>query len=84
MRGVRIGGGFFIAPSVQVVTHSFAKDEKSLNDPSFSNHTPMMQLIFSSMKAGHTSGKPTRRPTPPFLSSSDDDVRELTMRHSSR
>ncbi len=26
-----------------MVTRTFAKDEKSLNDPSFSNHTPMMQ-----------------------------------------
>jgi DNA mismatch repair protein MutS len=35
-----------------VVTRSFAKDEKSLNDPSFSNHTPMMQQYLR-LKAQH-------------------------------
>ena len=40
------------APSVQVVTRGFAKEEKSLNDPSFSNHTPMMQQYLG-IKAEH-------------------------------
>ena len=35
-----------------MVTRSFANDEKSLNDPSFSNHTPMMQQYFR-LKAKH-------------------------------
>ncbi len=35
-----------------MVTRSFAKDEKSLNDPSFSNHTPMMQQYLR-IKAQH-------------------------------
>ena len=35
-----------------MVTRSFAKDEKSLNDPSFSNHTPMMQQYLR-LKAQH-------------------------------
>jgi DNA mismatch repair protein MutS len=35
-----------------MVTRSFAKGEKSLNDPSFSNHTPMMQQYLR-IKAQH-------------------------------
>ena len=35
-----------------MVTRSFAKEEKSLNDPSFSNHTPMMQQYLR-IKAQH-------------------------------
>jgi len=35
-----------------VVTRSFAKDEKSLNDPAISNHTPMMRQYLA-LKADH-------------------------------
>ncbi len=35
-----------------MITRSFAKEEKSLNDPSFSNHTPMMQQYLR-IKAQH-------------------------------
>ena len=35
-----------------MVTRGFAKEEKSLNDPSFSNHTPMMQQYLR-IKAQH-------------------------------
>ena len=35
-----------------MVTRGFAKEEKSLNDPSFSNHTPMMQQYLR-IKAEH-------------------------------
>jgi len=40
------------APFLQVVTRDFAKVEKSLNDPGFSNHTPMMQQYLG-LKAQH-------------------------------